>query len=71
MNQDKTAPKVTLVVVPRERFSFTMTSLENIYEMTDIPFKLVYVDGGSPAPIRDYLKKQSQEKGFELIRTEH
>ncbi len=52
MNQDKTAPKVTLVVVPRERFSFTMTSLENIYEMTDIPFKLVYVDGGSPAPIR-------------------
>jgi glycosyltransferase involved in cell wall biosynthesis len=71
MNQDKTAPKVTLVVGPRERFSFTMTSLENIYEMTDIPFKLVYVDGGSPAPIRDYLKKQSQEKGFELIRTEH
>jgi GT2 family glycosyltransferase len=71
MNQDKTAPKVTLVVVPRERFSFTMTSLENIYEMTDIPFNLVYVDGGSPAPIRDYLQKQSQEKGFELIRTEH
>lgn len=71
MNQQKTEPKVTLVVVPRERFSFTQTSLENIYEMTDIPFKLVYVDGGSPVPIRDYLKQQSQEKGFQLIRTEH
>lgn len=71
MNQQKTEPKVTLVVVPRERFSFTIPSLENIYEMTDTPFELVYVDGGSPAPIRDYLKNQAQTKGFELIRTEH
>ncbi len=64
-------PKVTLVVVPRERFSFTISSLENIYQNTDIPFKLVYVDGGSPTSIKDYLKSQAQEKGFDLIRTEH
>lgn len=64
-------PQVTIVVVPRERFSYTQKSLESIYEHTTFPFKLVYVDGNSPAHIKRYLEKQAQEKGFKLIRTEH
>ena len=66
-----TKPEVTLVVSPRERFSYTRQSLESIYENTNYPFSLVYVDGGSPKNIKKYLEEQSQTKGFKLIRTEN
>jgi GT2 family glycosyltransferase len=64
-------PLVTIVVVPRERFSCARTSLESIYEYTDIPFKLVYVDGNSPAKVRQYLEEEAHNKEFKLIRTEY
>lgn len=65
------SPKVTIVVSPRERFSYTQTSLDSIYEHTQIPFDLVYVDGNSPKPIQAYLAAKAAEKGFELIRFDH
>lgn len=64
-------PQVTIVVVPRERFSYTCESLESIYEHTKLPFKLVYVDGNSPAKIKHYLEAKAKEKGFQLIRTDY
>lgn len=64
-------PQVTIVVSPRERFSYTRESLESIYEYTKIPFKLVYVDGNSPAKVRHYLEAKAQEKGFQIIRTDY
>lgn len=64
-------PQVTIVVAPRERFSFTRESLESIYEHTEIPFKLVYVDGGSPPQTRRYLEEQVRAKEFQLIRTDY
>ncbi|MEO0842073.1 MAG: glycosyltransferase family A protein, partial [Cyanobacteria bacterium J06643_5] len=64
-------PQVTIVVSPRERFSATKESLESIYQHTKIPFELIYVDGNSPHPIKQYLKQKSQEQEFKLIRTEH
>ncbi len=64
-------PEVTIVVVPRERFSYTRESLESIYENTDYPFKLIYVDGGSPVDIKNYLQAKAAEKQFQLIRTDH
>jgi GT2 family glycosyltransferase len=64
-------PQVTIVVSPREHFSFTQVSLESIYAQTRTPFKLIYVDGGSPKHIQKYLVAQAAEKGFRLIRTEH
>ena len=63
-------PKVTLVIVPRERFSCAQTSLESIYEHTQIPFDLVYVDGNSPPHVQQYLQTQAAEKQFQLIRTD-
>jgi GT2 family glycosyltransferase len=63
--------QVTIVVLPRERFSYTERSLENIYESTNFPFKLVYIDGNSPAPVRHYLEEQSRQKQFKLVRTNH
>lgn len=64
-------PKATIIVVPRERFSYTQQSLESIYQNTNIPFKLIYVDGNSPRKIKQYLEAQAKEKGFQLIRTDH
>lgn len=64
-----TTAEVTLVVVPRERFGMTRRSLESIYANTDLPFTLIYVDGGSPAATRRYLAAQARERGFRLLRT--
>ena len=61
-------PRVTVVVVPRERFSGTQESLESLLNNTSAPFDLVYVDGNSPPPIRRYLQTQSQGYGFRLLR---
>ncbi len=61
---------VTIVVSPRERFSVSARSLESLYEHTDAPFDLVYVDGGSPRHVRDYLARAAAERGFTLIRSE-
>jgi len=64
-------PEITIIVAPRERFSYTRESLESIYEHTQLPFKLIYVDGGSPSHVKKYLENQALEKQFKLIRTEH
>ena len=64
-------PLVTIIIVPRERFSFTRESLESIYQHTQTPFRLVCVDGGSPRAVQRYLQTQAREKGFQLIRTDH
>lgn len=65
-----TFPIVTLIVVPRERFSYAQTSLDSLYTHTQIPFKLIYVDGNSPKDLRRHLEQQSVEKGFKLVRKE-
>lgn len=66
-----TDPQITIVVTPRERFSYTRESLESIYQYTTLPFKLIYVDGNAPQSIRQYLETQSREKNFQLIRTDY
>jgi GT2 family glycosyltransferase len=66
-----TDSEVTIIVAPRERFSYTRESLESIYENTEYPFKLIYVDGNSPSDIRRYLEEQAREKKFQLIRTDY
>ncbi len=63
-------PDVTIIVSPRERFSFTQQNLESIYEHTTLPFSLIYVDGGSPTREKRYLEAQAKARGFKLIRTE-
>lgn len=63
-------PKVALIVGPRERFSSTQASLESIYQDTDYPFDLVYVDVCSPETTRRYLEEQAEQKQFKLLRTQ-
>ena len=64
------SPKVTIIVVPRERFSYTQKSLENLYQNTNLPFNLIYVDLNSPPHIRHYLAEKAKEKNFHLIRVD-
>jgi GT2 family glycosyltransferase len=72
MNSSKNLqPEVTIVVAPRERFSYTRESLTSIYEYTEYPFQLIYIDGNSPTKTRQYLEEQAHEKRFQLIRTDY
>ena len=64
-------PKVTLIVNPRERFSYAKQSLESIYADTEYPFDLVYVDVCSPKLVRRYIEQKAQEKSFPLLRTDY
>jgi GT2 family glycosyltransferase len=66
-----TQPQVTIVVVPRERFSCTRESLESIYEYTNYPFELIYVDGNSPKTVQQYLANKAKEKDFQMISTDY
>ena len=61
-------PLVTIVVVARERFSVARRALEALYANTPEPFRLVYVDAGSPAPLRRYLAAEARRRGFHLVR---
>jgi GT2 family glycosyltransferase len=66
-----TQPKVTLIVGPRERFSYTRASLESIYADTDYPFDLVFVDVCSPKSVQAYLQQKSQERSFKVLTVNH
>ncbi|GGY37988.1 glycosyltransferase family 2 protein [Parvularcula lutaonensis] len=64
MKQSST--RATVIVTPRERFGMAKASLESLYEATDTPFDLVYVDAGTPRSLRAWLQEQAEEKGFHL-----
>ena len=63
-------PEVTIIVVPRERFSATRHTLDALYAATPPPFELVYVDGGSPPAVQRYLRAQAAARGFTLLRSD-
>ena len=64
-------PEVTIVVTQRERFSFTQSNIESIYEHTQMPFDLVYVDAGSPKHVQRYLTEAAKANGFQVVRLEN
>ncbi len=65
-------PLVTIVIVPRERFSVAWESLQSILaHTTDIDYRLIYVDAGSPEPLRSQLRAAADEHGFTLLRVDH
>ena len=63
------SPSVTIVVAPRERFSYVQPSIESIYNHTKLPFELIYIDIGSPQPVQRYLAQKAAEPDFTLLRT--
>lgn len=63
------AADVTIVVIPRERFSVAQDSLESLFAQTPPGYRLIYVDGNSTQSVRDYLQRAQARHGFEIIRT--
>ncbi len=70
-NTTTVKPSITIIVSPRENFSYTKQALESIYKHTRVSFELVYVDTGSPRHIQKYLVRAAAQKGFTLLRTDH
>jgi GT2 family glycosyltransferase len=66
-----TTARSTICVVPRERFSLALASLDALIAGLEKPFRLVYVDAGSPAPVRDSVLRRAIRHDFTLLRTEH
>lgn len=61
-------PRVTIVVVPRERFSFAPRCLSSIYHKdSHFPFDLIYVDFRTPGPVKRLLEREALQKGFRLL----
>lgn len=64
------AQLVTIAVVPHERFSLTKRSLDGILAHRKPSTDLVYIDGGSPPLVRQYLEQQAARQSFRLFSTE-
>lgn len=64
-------PRTTVCVVPRDRFSIALRSLEHLLDGLAPPFRVVYVDGGSPPRVRDALRRHAADHDFTLVRTDH
>jgi GT2 family glycosyltransferase len=58
---------VTVVVVPRERFSHAIASLDSIERNNEAPFELLYVDGHGPRE----LDRRAADGRLRLIRRGH
>ncbi len=63
-------PLVTVAIVPRERFSYANTSLDNVLATTTSDCDLVYIDGNSPPEVRDYVACQAEANAFRVVRRE-
>jgi GT2 family glycosyltransferase len=64
------SPRVTVVVIQRERLSPARKTLPRLLESLKIPHRLIYVDGGSPRNLAGWLRRQADENGFELVRVD-
>lgn len=60
---------VTIVFLPRERFSLTAKSLESILAHTSCQYEFICIDGNAPEAVANYLKEKCREHGFTLLRS--
>jgi GT2 family glycosyltransferase len=63
------AAVATVVMVPRDHFSAAPRAVRQLFDKTDEPFLLVYVDGGSPRRIRDAIYALQCEYDFVVLRS--
>ena len=64
--------QVTIAVVPREKFNMCLTSLDSVLANTTMPYKLLYIDGNSPADVRDAIKTRlAGRHNTTLLRYDH
>jgi GT2 family glycosyltransferase len=60
--------EITVLVVPRDRFSLFPRCLETLYAATDLPMRVVVVSGGTDAATRRYLlDARASRANLELV----
>tara|TARA_R110000787_G_scaffold14141_1_gene43915 strand:+ start:1833 stop:2879 length:1047 start_codon:yes stop_codon:yes gene_type:complete len=70
-NSQLNQPAATVVITARDRFSLAVRTLENVVAVTRQPYKLIYIDSGSPKPVASELKRICEENGFRYERYDH
>ncbi|MFN2328343.1 MAG: glycosyltransferase family 2 protein [Chromatocurvus sp.] len=60
----------TICIVPRERYSLALASLDSVLGATPKEFPLVYVDGQSPPAISTALAARCRARGASYIQTD-
>lgn len=61
------AARVTIAVIPRERWGLCEESLQSIRDHTKEPYELVYVDGGMPEDIKARVRSVCDQAGYRFI----
>lgn len=61
------AAEVTVIMAPRERYSRILQSIDSLYENTEVPFKLIVVDGALPPAVKKGVEEAAEKRGFEFI----
>jgi GT2 family glycosyltransferase len=64
-------PKVSIIVLPHERYNIALQSLDSIFEYTREPFNLIYVDVNSPPYVYEGLKERHEKHNFTWIRKDY
>lgn len=59
---------VSIVIVPRERFSAARESLESILDHTPAGCPIVYVDGNAPPPLRAHVLRKAASRPIHYLR---
>ena len=59
---------VSIVIVPRERFSVAQESLDSILDNTPADCPIVYVDGAVPAALKAHVLKKSAARTIRYLR---
>jgi len=67
---NSSAPKVTVAVVPRERFGVASACLDRLLAVTSEPHALIYVDGNSPRWVRRRIESRAREHRFTVLRSD-
>jgi len=69
MNQLATSqPRVTILMIARERHALTEAAIECVVANTPKPYRLIYTDGQTPEWLWQRLEQRSAEWGLELVR---
>ena len=64
-------PEVSVVVVPRDRFSMAVESFESVLATVDARHELVYVDGNTPRRVADALHRAAEGRDVRFVRRDH
>ncbi len=62
---------VSIIVVPRQNFSPALRCLSTLIDNTDLPYRLIYAEGGAPRRIRAALQDRVRGQGGIYISSSH